>query len=140
MRLRLRYASPPPMSGNHDTPRRWDALGLLASGLCLVHCMSLPLLLAALPALGFLAARAFHVALGGLVLGLAALAFVSGYRRHRRLGVLALGLGGAASLGVAMLLPEGVVAGERWLTVVGSLVLVSAHLLNLRSQPALAAE
>jgi len=121
------------VSHDHATKiRRRDAVGMLISFLCLVHCLVAPLLIAAVPALGlgFLALDGVHVAFAIAVLLAAVVALIPGYRQHHRLGVL--GLGGAGVLAVALgtTLPAG--APETAVTVLGSCMLIAAHVTNLR--------
>lgn len=113
----------------------WDKLGVAGSGLCLLHCLALPVLVGALPSLGlvFLADEMVHEILAFLLIGLAALAFVPGYRRHgdkRVLVLMAIGLGLIlfATWGSAVIDLHG--AGETIVSVAGSLFLISAHFLN----------
>lgn len=133
---------------HHATPRSkrlWlsvDGLGMLASGLCLVHCLALPALAVAMPGLG----HAFehehehggsfplaHVTflLAAVPIGLVGL--LRGRKRHGRPGILFLGLAGLALLAV------GVVFDANWLgtllSIAGGLVLAAAHLWNFRSAP-----
>lgn len=112
----------------------WDRVGALISGACLVHCLSLPLLLTVSPWIGQkLDAPAFHQAVVVLAVPVAFLAFLPGYRRHRKPQVLCLGFGGAALLLCAALL------GHTWLesnehlcTILGGCCLIAAHILNFR--------
>lgn len=113
----------------------WDKLGIAGSGLCLLHCLAMPVLVGILPGLGlnFLADEIVHQVLAFLLIGLAALAFIPGYRRHRdrRVPVLmAIGLGLIlfAIWGEAAVDLHG--KGEIMLSVAGSLFLITAHFLN----------
>jgi hypothetical protein len=114
--------------------RRWDYLGVVVSGICVVHCMAMPLLLGLLPALGlsFLARDGFHQVLAALVLFVAIAAFVPGYRVHRQKGILLLGAVGIALLGGAAYLPGFSLMAESAVTAFGGSLLVVAHVLNRR--------
>lgn len=109
----------------------WLAIG--ASGLCLVHCLALPLLIAALPAFG-------GVAGGGLthwvLLGVAVPVSVWALGRERGAdGFAALTVGGTglALMAVGVARFEGAPA-ERWLTVAGVVLVAVAHSLRWRSR------
>ena len=112
----------------------WDRLGIAASALCLAHCLLLPIVAAALPALGLSWAGegTVHVAFGATIASIAMLAFVPGYRRHRRGSVPALAAAGL------VLLALGVIAETAWTheivgsisSVIGSVMLIAAHGLN----------
>ncbi|GAA0740053.1 MerC domain-containing protein [Sphingomonas sp. ABOLD] len=112
---------------------RLDGLGICASALCLLHCLVLPLLLAALPALA--ARLGPHDSLHWLVLAIAlptgAIALGGGWRRHRAAAPLILGVIGLASLAAGVALPMRELF-ETGLTVAGSLLLAGAHLANWR--------
>jgi len=123
--------------------RRADLLGLSSSMLCLVHCLVFPLLYAAFSAYeagahaGHDHAHAHdHVhAHGGfnidyLFAGAALVAVITAFRQAHHWGVrLGLGLGwGLLALGIVLTdfgYPDYIIH-------VGSVVLVSAHLYNLR--------
>ena len=114
---------------------RLDALGIVLSALCLLHCLALPIL--ATGALAWAASERVHagltVALAAVVLAVA----LPGYRRHRRAVVPALLVGGVALLVGAVVGGEGLgEIGETALTVAGSVVLVAGHGLNLWVPPA----
>ena len=118
-----------------------DAGAMLISGLCLVHCLALPLLLALLPlaAASFVADEHFHRWLLLAIVPVSALALVSGCRRHRSLRVLLCGAAavtllvfaayGNAMVGLSPL-------GESILTIAGGLLLATAHFINLAPAPA----
>ena len=104
-----------------------------ASMLCLIHCIGLPLLLAALPALSKLIAlpESFHVWVLGFALLTSSAALLPGHRGHRKRLPLAAGSVGITLLAVgALLLPSSPV--ETPATVAGSMCLVFAHLSNWR--------
>ncbi len=120
------------------SPRRprtsWlDLVSIAASSACLVHCLGLPLLFAAVPAASSLLALPewLHAVALATAIPASAIAMTGGYRHH--------GLAHPAQLGgIGMiLLTGGVLAGERWLletglSVAGSLVLAMAHVMNWR--------
>jgi hypothetical protein len=112
--------------------RAWlDAVAIGASLACLVHCLVLPLLLALLPALTRVVAvpESFHLGAFLFAIPASAWAMHTGYRHH---GALFPALFGAIGL---LLLGGGALGGfdlaiETGVTVLGSLVLASAHWVN----------
>ena len=64
----------------------WDAIGVSASVLCLVHCVLTPIVLSSAPVFSqFLPGDAqVHRVFIVLVVLIGLLAFVSGYRKHRK--------------------------------------------------------
>jgi hypothetical protein len=112
-----------------------DRFGATASFLCAVHCALLPLVIAALPAigLGVLANHAYERAFIAFASVLALTTFIVGFRRHRRFrafwflgpGILLLASGIVVDFEESAMLHAVLVAMG------GTLVAVS-HLTNLR--------
>lgn len=120
---------------------RWlDRLGIGLSVACWVHCIVLPIIVVASPALSGLlfADSEFHVWLLALILPTAVLAFVLGWFRHRNIKILLLGGAGLGLITLASL--QGIWAGhgvlnetmEKVLTSIGGLLLALGHFRNLR--------
>lgn len=104
-----------------------------ASALCLIHCIGLPLLLAALPALSSLISipESFHVWVLVFAVPTSALALFTGRRHHRRAYPVMIGTAGLILLATGALL----LLGGHWetpVTIIGSLCLASAHIANWR--------
>jgi hypothetical protein len=104
-----------------------------ASALCLIHCIGLPLLLAALPALSSLLPipESFHVWVLAFAVPSSALALFAGRHHHRRAYPLTIGATGLILLATGAL----VLLGGPWetpVTILGSLCLACAHVANWR--------
>lgn len=108
-----------------------DAGAIALSGLCLLHCLALPLLAAMLPLMGVWAeaewVHALFVAIAAPVTGFAL------WRAHRQHPLPVLAITGA--LAGLLLLLAGAVGwpsheAETPMTVVGSLLLASTHVWN----------
>ena len=112
--------------------KAWDRWGLVASVLCVVHCIVTPFAALALPAVAA-TEGVTHGLLGVAIVPFASLAFVPGLRMHGKRRVLVLGLIGVALIWAALLLPEDLVEdGFRdGLTVLGGLTMVAAHVFNV---------
>jgi hypothetical protein len=114
-----------------------DRSAILLSGLCLVHCLVLPIVAATLPWLAWLDGNENWVHRGLLlaIVPISLLALASGCRRHRDRRVLLLGLAALGLLSFAAL--AGAALPRPWLetalTVLGSVALAASHLLNLRA-------
>jgi MerC mercury resistance protein len=106
-----------------------DAVGQVLSAVCAVHCVSTPLVLAALPAAGSMVGGV-HPLLFVLVLGVAAWAFLPGYRCHRQRVVPALAAAGLTLLGVAAFAFHGAVLADTGLSLVGASLMMAAHWKN----------
>ncbi|MEM1116640.1 MAG: MerC domain-containing protein [Bacteroidota bacterium] len=111
---------------------RLDAAGIALSALCIVHCLAIPLV--ATGALAWAASESIHIGLTVVLALIVVAVAVPSYRRHRRAIVPVL-LGGGLALLIAAL-TVGEAAGETAetvLTVIGSVVLIAGHVVNLRS-------
>jgi len=113
--------------------RRWswssDNVGVLVSSACLVHCLALPLLITALPTLGWLAPdERLHWLLTLMAIPVALYALLPGYRVHRSMWILLGGLSGVSLMLVSPILFQGMT--EEVVTSVGATTLVTAHLFN----------
>jgi uncharacterized membrane protein len=110
-----------------------EALAIGATVACLVHCLALPLLVAALPVLASVLPipANFHVIALLLAVPATAGALFAGYRRHRLARPLIAGTFGLLLLTLAALRWDAT-ALEVPVTVIGSLFIASAHLANWR--------
>jgi hypothetical protein len=112
-----------------------DRFGATASFLCAVHCALLPLVIAALPAigLGFLANHRFERGFIAFASVLALTTFTIGFRRHRRFrafwflvpGILLLAAGIAVDFDQSA-------AAHAVLVSIGGTLVAASHLTNLR--------
>lgn len=113
-----------------------DSLAIALSGLCLVHCLALPALIALFPLLGasLIDHQSFHQIILIGVVPTTTVALGAGYLRHRRLPIALLGLAGIAALAYAAFALHARHAHdlETWVTVGGGLLLAFAHVLNFR--------
>ena len=106
----------------------WDAVGVMGSLVCLVHCLLLPLAVVVLPWLVLFEGESLHRWLAVSLAAPVLLAFVFGWRRHGRWQPGFLMAGGLVALNAAAF-----TAPEHWetsLTVLGGLFLIAAHGLN----------
>ena len=111
-----------------------DAFGACVSGLCLVHCVAMPLILAFAPTLAHLVPgdELVHHVLAFLVVGAGVPSFLAGVRKHKRRRVLAVGFAGIAVILGALAFGDrfNSHAAEISVTMLGSLLLTMAHLAN----------
>jgi hypothetical protein len=109
-----------------------DGLALTLSGLCLLHCLAVPVALG----LSLLADERLHLWMLLVVLPTSLLAVSLGCRRHGQWRLAAWATAGlvlmtaAAGGGALQALPE---LGERLLTSAGSLLLAACHIRNYRA-------
>jgi hypothetical protein len=118
------------------TPKRkWlDALSIGLSGLCVVHCLALPVIAGFLPTLGtVLGWDGFHQALVLTALPASVWAMMS-KKGWRRLDVVAPLSIGFVFLIAAAFVPA-LVAFETPLSVIGALLIALAHWRNMKAKP-----
>ena len=110
-----------------------ESIAVGATAACLVHCLALPLLIAALPTLASVipVPEAFHLLALGLAVPATGGALFVGYRRHRLAAPLVAGGVGLALLALGVLRWGGTPL-EAPVTIAGSLAIAAAHLFNWR--------
>lgn len=116
--------------------RYLDRIAIALSTICIVHCLAMPLLIAALPvlAVAFGTDGHFHALMLWLVVPTSALGFSFGYKVHRNASIVAAGTAAVIVLAVVALWGH-----DHWnrtlevgVNVVASLLLASAHWRNFR--------
>ncbi len=110
------------------------AIGL--SSLCAIHCLIFPLVLIVFPSFASLPLNneAFHLWMVLAVIPMCIFALGQGCKHHKQSHLLGLGLIGLACLVSAVVLGEHLLgeALEKFLTAVGSAILVFGHYKNYR--------
>ena len=113
-----------------------DAIAVVLSGVCMLHCLALPLLLTISPILNvtLLSETVFHVLLLVFILPTSVIALTIGCRSHKDKITLVLGALGLSILTITAFFGHQLVGltGERILTSFGGLILASAHIQNYR--------
>ena len=123
-------------------PTNWlDGAAVALSALCLIHCLALPLIVAGLPFFAQFAEGHLHLQMLVIVLPLSVVALALGFRRHRSMRIVLTGAVGMLTLVIGATVAHshlGVTA-DRVFTIVGALVLATAHYFNsVRSRRACA--
>jgi len=111
-----------------------DKIAVGLSGLCLLHCLALPFVIAFVPFLGQLEDDHLHTELLLFVIPVSVIALTVGYRRHGQINVLFWGAAGLAILTIGALVVHdlyGLIA-DRVMTVAGSVILAFTHYRNFR--------
>ena len=125
------------MNGDGDRanrPTRLDQLGIILSSVCLVHCIVFPIIIAALPAIAtsLPADQWVHPVLLATALPVTGFALWRGFRAHGDSRSSWLGALGLVLIAVALLSGVGFLV-ETVLTVLGGLLVTSAHIFNWRT-------
>ena len=109
-----------------------SAIGL--SFLCALHCLLLPAAIVLYPTtLGFLPGdESVHFALLFVVIPISAYALIKGGKVHKNLKVFITGISGLLVLVAAVILGHDMLGeiGEKILTVLGSIIVIIAHIQN----------
>lgn len=111
-----------------------DNLGIIASAVCVVHCVALPIVALALPTLASRMGNDHltHYVLALFVVAFCLFAIIPGYRRHRHSHVLAGMVLGVGLVLFATFAADGML-GPYWempIITLGNIIVVSAHLRN----------
>ena len=117
-----------------DSGTLLDRAAIALSGLCMLHCLALPIVLIAAPVLQRYTGQHFHLQFLVFVVPVSLYALAVGYRRHRHVGILTTGLAGLTVLliGATWVHHEFGLAADTLVTVSGSLILATAHYCNSR--------
>ncbi|QDG53105.1 MerC domain-containing protein [Persicimonas caeni] len=115
--------------------KAFDSAGIVLSGMCVAHCLVLPIAVSLLPVVigDALLHPAVHWGMLATVVPIALFALLKGYRSHKELFVLVAGAAGLLGLCAAHPLAHAL-GGHHWetiLTVAGGVLLTSAHVRNL---------
>ena len=111
-----------------------DSIAVVLSGICLLHCLALPLVLTGLPIVNtvLLDEEIFHSIMIIVILPISVIALTIGCRQHRDPLTMILGAIGLSILTAMALFGHDMVGvtGERIVTSVGGLILAAAHIRN----------
>jgi len=118
--------------------RTIDICGGVVSLLCILHCLLFPVLGALSTVYGFslfIEEKQIAMAFVFLALTVGFFAFGSGFLQHRRFSPLILSSTGIALIAMATQLSEGALSAyaEPSLTIIGGVLLISAHVINRKS-------
>jgi hypothetical protein len=113
-----------------------DKFSIGLSILCSIHCLGLPFLLVALPSLGTLQLQgeAFHMWMLIVVIPTSIYALTMGCKKHQRYRLLYWGISGLTLMISALFIGHDLAgeSGEKALTLLGSILVVIAHLGNFQ--------
>jgi uncharacterized membrane protein YfcA len=116
------------------SPEILDKAAVALSGLCLLHCLALPLVVVLLPILNEVGIEQWHAPMLLVVIPVSVVAFWLGLRRHHDRRILGTGI-----LGMTLMVIGGTVAhylvgltADRVLTLGGAVILAAAHYRNSR--------
>ena len=115
---------------------RLDAIAVVLSGVCMLHCLALPLMLTVFPILNvtLLSETVFHLLMLVVILPVSVIALTIGCLFHKDEMTLVLGALGLSILTITAFFGHQLLGltGERILTSFGGLILACAHVQNYR--------
>ena len=113
-----------------------DRAAICFAGLCILHCLLLPVLLVAYPIgiLVTLSDEMFHQIMVSVALPLSLVSLYVGYGHHKRNQLIVFGSVGIGMLMLPLVVPHELISEseETWLTVAGALIVCLAHVVNFR--------
>ncbi len=115
----------------------WDRLGIWISGLCAIHCLLMPVVIATLPLWSStLHLHAWtHLVFAALLIPVTVFAVRGAYQAHRPQSILVLLVSGLVLVVGAALFHETLgEVGEALVTLVGSVLLIVGHWRNWRTR------
>lgn len=116
----------------------WDRVGLSLSGICIAHCLLLPVAVSLLPM--WSAALDIHDWLhplfAALLIPTTIIAGIAGFRRHHNRWIIGVLISGLVIIVLTGILLHDALGTTREIafTSIGSLILISGHLLNWRAR------
>lgn len=119
-----------------------DKLAILLSGVCLLHCLVLPIALTVLPILSInllVDDALFHQLILWLVVPISTIALFTGCLKHRNFAIISSGAAGMVTLVFVALWGHDLLGEfyEKVATSIGGLILAYSHFLNFRGCQAL---
>jgi hypothetical protein len=121
---------------NNRGRKYMDTAAVVLSGVCMLHCLALPIALTILPIVNvtLLDESTFHLIMMVVILPISVIALSIGCRQHKDKLTLILG-----SIGLVILTTTAIfghdllgLTGERIVTSIGGLILAAAHIQNYR--------
>ena len=119
---------------NNRGRRYMDTAAVVLSGVCMLHCLALPIALTILPIVNvtLLDESTFHLIMMAVILPISVIALTIGCRQHTDKLTLFLGSVGLGVLTITAIFGHDLLGltGERIVTSVGGLILAAAHIQN----------
>ena len=111
-----------------------DTVAVVLSGICMLHCLALPVALTLLPIVQvtLISETVFHLLMLVFIIPVSVIALAIGCRQHKDRATIVLGAAGLGILLFTALFGHALfgLTGERLVTSFGGLVLASAHIRN----------
>ena len=118
---------------NHKT-RKLDSISIWLSGICILHCLALPITTIAIPVFGEFFGGHYHAIILFIIIPVSLVALYRGYRNHRKILIACLGCLGIfiIFIGATIIHYQYNSLTDSVFTIFGSLLLSLAHYYNNR--------
>ena len=115
-----------------------DKIGILLSGVCLLHCLVTPIIVTLVPILSLSLAvehLLFHTLMLWLVLPTSCIALFLGCRKHKKIPIAVTGIIGMLILVAVASVGHDLFgeSGEKIAATIGGLIIAASHYLNYRA-------
>jgi len=121
---------------NNRRRKYLDTAAVFLSGVCMLHCLALPIALTILPIVNvtLVDETTFHLLMVAVILPVSVIALSIGCRQHKDRLTLILGSVGLVILTLTAIFGHNLLGltGERIVTSIGGLILAAAHIQNYR--------
>jgi hypothetical protein len=119
---------------NNRGRKYMDTAAVVLSGVCMMHCLAVPIALTILPIVNvtLLDESTFHLIMMVVILPISVIALTIGCRQHKDKLTLTLGSVGLLILTLTAIFGHDLLGltGERIVTSIGGLILAAAHIQN----------
>lgn len=113
--------------------RLWDKMGICASGLCLIHCLTTPILLVFYPVFLTTETHDFvHEILAFVVVASIMIAVFPKCHKHGHYDIIAIATAGVLLVIGGLFLHESTFFWATFVTSIGSIFLITAHFKNMK--------
>ncbi len=122
-------------NSDNNRTRNLDGISIWLSSICLIHCLTLPLITISIPLFGKYMEGHFHSLMLFIVIPVSIVALTKGYQNHKNIIIVIFGLFGGIGviLGATYIHYMSNYSSDTLITISGSMVLALAHFFNNRS-------
>ena len=122
-------------NSNNNRTKNLDSISIWLSSICLIHCLTLPLITISIPLFGNYMESHFHSLMLFIVIPVSIVALARGYKNHKNIIIFIAGFFGVISItfGATYIHHMSNSSSDTLITISGSVILALAHFFNNRS-------
>lgn len=122
-------------NSNNNEKKNLDGISIWLSSICLIHCLTLPLITISIPFFGKYMEGHFHSLMLFIVIPISIIALTKGYQNHKNIIIVIVGLFGGITviIGATYVHYMSNYSSDTLVTISGSVLLALAHFFNNRS-------